>query len=72
MHQPLRDKLLKTAFGSTEKPGKLFQTLLYFCGFLWEYCCLILDLILTKYKLLYHALVTCGVTCGVRAVARGV
>ena len=68
--QPLRVKPLKTAFGSTEKPGKhskthrvsFFRLYYIFCRFLWEYCCLIFYSILTPYKLLYHALVTCGRT----------
>ena len=66
--QPLRDKPLKTAFGSTEKPWKhskthrvsFFRLNYKFCGLLWGYCCLIFYLILTPYKLLYHA---CMVTC---------
>ena len=52
--------------------GKLFKTLLYF---LWEYCCLNLDLILTPCKLLYHAsmdMVTCVtyalVTCDLKQI----
>ena len=70
VHQPLRDKPLKTAFGSSEKPSKhsnkhrvsLFRLYCNLCGFSREYCCLIFVRILTPCKLSCYALVSCGQT----------
>ena len=78
--QLLRDKPLKTAFGSTEEhwkhskthPVSFFRLQYIFCGIFRENWCLNFDLILTPYKLFYHAcmvtcvtyaLVTCGTPC---------